>query len=74
MTPNFTTQVQSTNAMISQSHAFYTREDIERNAQGFADYQKESRKLRLEAYSRMKAEKSKKNLFSSLKKYCFAIL
>ena len=74
MIPNFTAHVQSTKEMISQSHVFYTREEIERNAQGFADHQKESRKLRLEAQKRLKAANSKKTLFSSIKKLCAAVL
>ena len=75
MTPNFTTHVQSTNAMMSQSHLFYTREEIEKNALEYARERQFEREARLEAYKRSTSSTApRKTLFSSFKKLCAAVL
>ena len=72
MIPNFTTQVQSTNAMISQSHTFFTLDEALANAAEYARNRNAEKEMRLEAYQRMATPK--KTLWSNIKKYCFAIL
>ena len=65
-----------TNQMLAQSHTFYTREEIERNALEYARERQLERESRLEAYKRSTSSVAhRKTLFSSLfKKLCAAVL
>ena len=76
MIQNYNQLSQSTHSMMSQSHLFYTREEIERNALEYARERQFEREARLEAYKRSTSSVAhRKTLFSSLfKKLCDAVL
>ena len=76
MIQNYNHLSQSTHSMMSQSHLFYTREEIERNALEYARERQLELESRLEAYKRSTSSVAhRKTLFSSLfKKLCAAVL
>lgn len=76
MIQNYNHLSQSTHSMMSQSHLFYTREEIEKNALEYARERQFEREARLEAYKRSTSSVAhRKTLFSSLfKKLCAAVL
>lgn len=75
MIQNYNHLSQSTHSMMSQSHLFYTREEIERNALEYARERQFEREARLEAQMRATSSTApRKTLFSSFKKLCAAVL
>ena len=76
MIQNYNHLSQSTHSNMTQSHLFYTREEIEKNALEYARERQLEREARLEAYKRSTSSVAhRKTLFSSLfKKLCAAVL